>query len=168
MFQSARRVQLIAAVGAYAFTLALSAHATTVCRWVDEKGRTQVSGVVPAKYRESATCNDSSEYEPSPQQRRQAQEQAAKDKAAATASQARRDAASVPSVAAGPPSATPAKRPAQGVSDTTDCETWRRLYQESVDCFAPFRTTRGATKPEAFEACTPIPSPELKCGPVRQ
>lgn len=54
------------------------------------------------------------------------------------------------------------------MTDDTDCETWRRLYRESEDCFGPYRTTRGGTKAEAFEKCNPIPSPELKCGPVRE
>lgn len=60
------------------------------------------------------------------------------------------------------------KRPAQGVTATTDCDTWQRLYRESDACFGPFRTVGGGIKPEAFEACTTIPSPEPKCGPPRR
>ena len=61
-----------------------------------------------------------------------------------------------------------AKRPAEIVTGATDCPTWWRLYDESAECFGPYRTTRGATKAEAFDKCTPIPSPELKCGPLRR
>ena len=64
--------------------------------------------------------------------------------------------------------ARPVKRPSQGVTDTTDCATWRRLYLESEACFGPFRTVGGGIKAEAFEACTVIPSPEPKCGPPRR
>ena len=59
------------------------------------------------------------------------------------------------------------KRPTETVNDSTDCTTWWRLYDESAECFGPFRTTRGAIKPEAFDSCNVIPSPDLKCGPRR-
>ena len=60
------------------------------------------------------------------------------------------------------------KRPAELVTDATDCETWWRLYDESTACFGPFRTTRGATKVEAFDVCNAVASPEPKCGPRRR
>jgi hypothetical protein len=42
---------------------------------------------------------------------------------------------------------------------------WWRIYDESVECFGPYRTTRGATKPEGFDRCNVVSSPEAKCGP---
>ncbi len=60
------------------------------------------------------------------------------------------------------------KRPAEVVTDATDCGAWWRLYDESIACFGPFRTTRGATKVEAFEVCNVIASPVPKCGPRSQ
>jgi hypothetical protein len=151
----------------FALLFALSAQAVVIYRWVDENGRTHVSDVVPEKYRKSATRIDSSRSEISPEQRQQAERAAARNKALAEEAVARRQ--STPAIqpsAASRPSAS--KRPAQQVTDSTDCETWRSLYRESMECFAPFRTTNGATKAEAFEKCNPIPSPELKCGPVRE
>jgi hypothetical protein len=57
------------------------------------------------------------------------------------------------------------KRPSESVTEATDCPTWWRIYDESVECFGPYRTTRGATKVEAFDKCNVIASPEPKCGP---
>lgn len=127
-----------------------------------------MSDVVPEKYLKSAKRIDSSESAVSPERKRQAEEAADRTKALADqGNQARQSApASAPARAAAPAPTT--KRPAQSVTDDTDCDTWRRLYRESEDCFGPYRTTRGATKAEAFEKCNPIPSPELKCGPLRQ
>jgi len=113
--------------------LTLPLAAKPICRWVDGSGRTQISEVVPDRYRDLATCTDSQTYELTPQQRRAAEQRA--DEARAKA-----------------------------VTDTTDCATWWRLYEESAACFGPFRTNRGATRAEAFDVCNEIPSPEPKCG----
>jgi hypothetical protein len=59
------------------------------------------------------------------------------------------------------------KRPVEQVTESTDCATWWRLYRESQECFGPFHTVGGGLKPEAFDHCNEIPSPELKCGPWR-
>ena len=158
-----RKLPILAAVGALA--LAGAAHAASICRWVDENGRTQISDAVPEKYRPSAKCTDSGAYELSPAETKRAQERAAQEKAQSDRN-ARPGAVASGPVAAS--SAPPAKRPVQGVSDATDCETWRRLYEESQECFGPYRTTRGTTKAEAFDKCNVIPSPELKCGPPRR
>ena len=154
-------------VAALALTLsaAMPAGATTICRWVDEKGGTQFSDVVPEQFRKSAVCSDSSQHELLPEQQQDARDRAARDKAAATAPKdLPAEEPYVPrakSVAAG----APTKRPSRGVTNDTDCDTWRRLYAESVECFAPYRTVRDSTKAEAFDRCTEIPSPEPKCGP---
>jgi hypothetical protein len=60
------------------------------------------------------------------------------------------------------------KRPAEPVTDRTDCATRWRLYDESLACFGPFQTTRGAIKPEAYEVCNVIVSPESRCGRRRE
>lgn len=139
--------------------------ATVVYRWVDENGRTHVSDVVPEKYRGSAKPVNLGPYEVSPEDRKQAEERAARDKASASIRKpGAAEKASPPASAA---SAPPSRRPSQGVTGTTDCATWRRLYQESLDCFGPYRTTRGGIKPEAFDNCTLVPSPDEKCGPLR-
>lgn len=148
-------------------TAALTASATVIYRWVDESGRTHISDVVPEKYRKSATRVDSSEFEVSPERRKEAEERVAREKALAEEAAKRR--ASAPSAAPASAASAPTtgKRPAQGVTDATDCNTWWRLYRESQECFGPFRTVGGGIKPEAFERCNEVPSPEPKCGPFR-
>ncbi len=150
-----------------ALLLASAVNATAIYRWVDANGRTHVSDVVPEKYKKSATRIDSGGYEVPPERRKEAEESAAREKALAEQAAQRRQsaqgstrvpAASVPSIQ---------RRPAQTVTESTDCETWRRLYRESQECFGPYRTAPAGIKPEAFEACNPILSPELKCGPIR-
>jgi hypothetical protein len=149
--------------------LACSAAGTTpLCRWVDAQGRTQLSDVVPEAYREKATCIDSRQHELTPEQRREAELRAAAAKqkarqAAAAASGAAPASGASGALASSAPA--PAKRPAQAITEDTDCATRWRLYDESVECFGPFRTTRGATKPEAFERCNVVASPEPRCGP---
>ena len=145
--------------------------ATAICRWLDEDGRTQLSDTVPPRYRNQATCTDSQRYELTPEQQRAAQQQAADDRARARAREGR---AQVPAARASAPlrpapaaRAPLAKRPATVPTDTTDCPTSWRLYDESAECFGPYRTTRGAIKVEAFDVCNVVPSPELRCGPRR-
>lgn len=147
--------------------LSTGAGATSICRWVNESGRTQIAEVVPEKYREVAVCTDSHKYELSPEQRRAAEKRAADDKARARQAAARppEDRASNaprPTPAASQPGA---KRPTEVVTDDTSCTTWWRIYDESVECFGPYRTTRGATKPAGFDKCNVVSSPEPKCGP---
>jgi hypothetical protein len=156
------------ALVASALLLSLAAQAAVIYRWVDERGRTHVSDVVPEKYKNSATRIDTGDSSVSPERKAQAEAAAAKEKAFVEEAAKRRQAAQpVPSAPAASPAAG-GKRPAQGVTDATDCDTWRRLYRESQDCFGPFNTVGGGIKPEAFLACNPIPSPEPKCGPVRE
>lgn len=150
-------------------TLSPALGATLICRWVDENGQVHISDVVPDRYKSAATCTDSQRYELSPEQRRDAEQRAANER-----SRARSDAADSPAETAssaprptGAASQPGAKRPTEVVTDDTDCQTWWRIYDESSECFGPYRTTRGAIKPEAFDKCNDVPSPELKCGPRR-
>ncbi len=150
-----------------AWLIALPAQATMICRWVDDAGRTQLAEIVPEKYVQSARCTDSKQFEISAERTRQAEERARQLRQQADISnQTTGDAPAAPLAAPGPRSAGSQadKRPARGVDQSTDCATWRRLYQESSACFAPYRTV-GGTKAEAFEKCQVIPSPVPKCGP---
>ena len=140
--------------------LSTSAGATSICQWVNESGRTQMAEVVPEKYRAVATCTDSQKYELSPEQRQAAEQRVAEDRARAPA--VRASSAARPARAA---SQAGAKRPTEVVTDSTDCPTSWRIYDESVECFGPYRTTRGATKAEGFDKCNVVASPEPKCGP---
>lgn len=144
-----------------------SLKAADIYRWVDDQGRTHLSDVVPDRYRDSATRTDSRRYELTPEQQHEANERAAQERL--------RDppvnpAASASPAAPTPTAATPApllKRPAERVTATTSCTNWWRLYRESQECFGPFRTVGGGVKPEAFDHCNEIPSPETRCGPYR-
>jgi hypothetical protein len=147
--------------------VAASAQATSICRWVDERGRTQIAEVVPEKYRKFAVCTDSQRYELSPEQRRASEQRVADDeeKARKAAAQPPSDRAlSVPRPARAA-SRSGAKRPIEVVTADTDCTTWWRIYDESVECFGPYRTSRGATKREGFDKCNVVASPESRCGP---
>ena len=140
--------------------------AASICHWVDEDGRTQLSDVVPDRYKSIAYCTSSLQYELSPEQKAAADKRTAEEKAR-TRSQVSSPPDSKPSRAPGMSEATPssgAKRPAEVVTDNTACPVWWRIFDESTECFGPYRTVRGI-KPEAFENCNVVPSPELKCGP---
>ena len=148
------------------------ARSTSICRWVDVNGRTQMSDVVPDRYRKSSTCSDSRKYELSAEQKREVEQREAQEQ-----TRERHEMADPPTNAAvsppgsqgaaAPPGAKSAKRPTEVITDDTDCLTRWRIYDESVECFGPYRTARGATKPEGFDNCNDIPSPEIKCGPRR-
>jgi hypothetical protein len=141
----------------------------SICRWVDANGRTQMSDVVPEEFKQSATCSDSRKYELSPQQQLEAERRVAEQqsrlhpKIIQPPTQA---ASSAPGITR-EQSMPIAKRPIEVITDTTNCQARWRIYDESVACFGPYRTTQGATKPEGFDNCNDIPSPEIKCGPRR-
>lgn len=147
--------------------LSTGAGGTSICRWVDERGRTQIAEVVPEKYTKVAVCTDSQRYELSAEQRRAAERRVAEDRASArrAAAQPPANGASSKPRPARAASQPGAKRPTEVVTDDTDCPTWWRIYDESVDCFGPYRTARGATKAEGFEQCNVVASPESRCGP---
>ena len=127
----------------------------------------QASDVVPAEYKLVAVCTDSCQFELSSEQQREAAARREEE-----LSRARRTADTLPPA---PSPVRPAagddrpreKRPTQVITDATDCQTWVRAYAESNECFGPYKTTRGGMKPEAFDACNVVPSPEPKCGPIR-
>lgn len=137
-----------------------------IYRWVDGQGRTHLSDVVPEKYKDAATRIDSGQYELTPEQRRETAARAAAKRARTTEPPESRVTGASPqatSTAPVPPSVS--KRPAERVTELTDCTTRWRLFHESEECFGPFRTVGGGIKPEAFDQCNEIQSPLLRCGP---
>jgi hypothetical protein len=144
-----------------------AASAATVYRWVDERGEVHYSEVVPERYRKTARPIDTTVGQPSTEQQSEALARAQKERAraaaaaSAAANQSRPPADAAPSVS--PASRPAAKRPAQIPDEQTDCETWQRLYVESAECFGPYRTARGATKPEAFDVCNVVQEPPSRC-----
>ena len=47
----------------------------------------------------------------------------------------------------------------------SDCATWRRLFEESQACFAPYHNVNRSLKRGAYENCSQIDDPEPTCGP---
>lgn len=142
----------------------VGAAASPVCRWVDASGQTHVSDTVPTAYQAGASCTDSDQFELTPAQQRDAERRTADEQY-----RARNLGVVPPQAAASGVARAPrdAKRPAETVTDATDCPTWWRIYDDSNACFGPFRTVQGGLKPEAFDHCNVVASPELQCGPRR-
>ena len=145
--------------------LSLPAGAKDIYRWVDEDGRVHISDVVPEKYRNTARRIDSSQFEVTEQERAAAEARAAADRERARTSAA--VAAEKAKAAAAREAAQPVAQPAAPKPAETDCETAHRLYKESIDCFAPYINSRGATMGEAFKNCTALPDPSSRCGPPK-
>lgn len=159
----AHSLHLDMGIAAVAMLLAMPALGA-IYRWVDDEGRVHFSDVVPEKYRSKAMLIDSPATGPSIEQQREAAERAAKENARAGEMARERESRQPPERAPASPASASAKRPPAAPNESTDCETWRRLYRESLDCFAPYRTARGGTKAEAFEHCTPVLEPPIRCG----
>jgi hypothetical protein len=131
--------------------------------WTDESGKTHLADSVPPRYRHSAVRIDSSQFELSPEQQRDAAAArlAIEKKAAASAPPARASRAAPPRTA-GPLSALPASAPP--TVNSNECAALQREYRESLECFAPFMNANGSLKPGAFAACKSVVNPTLKCG----
>jgi hypothetical protein len=149
-----RLLRQMAAIGALGLLACAAAAQTTVFRWVDDSGRVNYSETVPERYRSVARPITVPDAAPAVE---------------ATRGDAGPAAASKPASAAQPVARRPppaplkpvAKRPTRLPDDRTDCDTWQRLYFESLDCFGPYRTVRGGIKPEAFERCNEVPEPPV-------
>ena len=132
-----------------------AAQATDIYRWVDDNGRTQLSDVVPEKYRARATTVDSARYELSPVDRALAEARAQRQRPLEAAASGAAPRGAAPGLGRSPR------------SPMADCATWQRLYTRSQECFARYKTVNGATKAEAFQKCTEIPDPATQCGHAR-
>jgi hypothetical protein len=135
----------------------------TVYRWVDEQGKVHYADRVPERYRSTAQPVQAPADAPTAEPPREARERARREASAAAAPPGSADGARTAAAPAPAASQPPAKRPAQLPDDRTDCETWQRLYRESVDCFGPYRTVGGGIKPQAFEVCNVVPAPTDRC-----
>ncbi len=147
-------------------TLWGEAIAADVYRWVDERGVTNISDVVPEQYRKVAERIDTSSSEIDEPTRR-----AAAARVAATASAAASGARPVAaanarqggSVAA--PLSASRTGSASAAGDGDDCATLQRRYKESQDCFGPQpRTITGAINRARSPQCPVVVDPSPRCG----
>lgn len=169
--QATRRGGHARALLALCFAMACGAQAAdtpnnTVYRWVDDQGKLHFSDEVPEQYKAKAKRVEANVRTPTPEERRLAEERAARDKATAQAlAQARlaqaAKAASAVSLGASQPSTN--KRPPAAPTEQTDCRTWQRLFDESQACFGEYRTVRGTTRVDANEQCTVVPDLPERC-----
>ena len=141
---------------------AFAAHAADIYVWTDENGKTHLADSVPDRYRKSAVRIDSRQFEPTPEQQREA--------AAARAALAKKaNAVSAPSPARTAPPGAAAPRPpaAIGPPSASECDALQREYRESLECFAPYVNANGSLKPGAYQACRSIVNPTQKCGSAK-
>jgi len=148
----------LCAIAVVCLTASEMAPAQGIWTWTDDQGKVHYADVVPEKYRSRAKPVSPDTTAPSAEEQRAALTRAASDKSKASSTTA-----SSPAPAAAPSAPGSRRRPARVPNPDTDCETWARLYRESLECFGPFRTARGATRPEAFEHCTAVDAPPSRC-----
>ena len=133
-------------LGALSFTV----HATEVFKWVDEKGKVHYGSSVPEKYSNKGRKLQSDSPDVLEARRREAEERAEREKAAADALNKRQNTPPPPIVAA------PKPKPPAG--DASCAEKWNE-YKASIDCFAPFVRGNGTVREEAFAVCPTVKQP---------
>lgn len=147
-----------------------AAHATDLYRWVDVHGQTQMSDIVPDRYRDVASKISSKKFELTPEQSTDAQARLAKERERSERAKAELDArerlrlqqradaeaelAKVNSAKKSNPSAS---------NSGKKCDSLWKEYLENAGCFSRFATVSGAVRPEAFAVCSDTPSPAPKC-----
>lgn len=140
----------------------LTASASEIYRWVDEKGQTHVADTVPARYKNSAKKIDTSASKVSKEERAAALQRAEEVKKAAAARAPTPTAAS-PTASPEGYSLEPDANTKRSNPDDADCARLRREYDQSQACFAQFATQTGI-KGEAYDHCQSVPDPTPRCG----
>jgi Domain of unknown function (DUF4124) len=128
-------------------------------RWVDDAGLTQISDVVPEKYKRSAIRIGDGQAHVSEDQ------QALNHKPSNTTAQS-----SVPKATSSVTSQgviTHALNTATSSSNELSCEQLMREYQASKNCFATYGLLNGAIRAEAYTHCTMRLDPSYKCDAQR-
>lgn len=145
-----------------------AACAVEMYRWVDDTGRTNVSDVVPDRYRASAKRIDSRVFEIGDARRTEARAEAASQVARARALQPRVEAQPRPGLGAsgsgaastGTLTAASAAAPIAG----NDCAARQQRYLAAVACFSPCVQSNGSVKVECFARCPVLVDPSPQCG----
>lgn len=136
-----------------------------IYRWVDDQGRTHIADTVPERYRGVATRLDSTGPQPSAQQRSEAIERAARDRARVAELDAARQAQAPASAA----SAAAPSGPATQRSNTggSECDRMWQEYFDSQVCFGPYYLQQGGIRAEAHSKCKEVKNPSQQCGPAK-
>jgi Sec-independent protein translocase protein TatA len=135
-------------------SLSLATYAADVFRWVDENGKIHYGDSVPERYKQAAKKLDAERANVTSAQRQEAEARLAREKAAAESMRRAREAK------LGATQSSSAKSPdIARVDGNAGCAEQMKRYQESLDCFAPYRTARGGIKQEAFQHCTEVKQP---------
>lgn len=164
--------------------LCLSLHplqAADIYRWVDDQGQTQVSDLVPEKYRDRATRINSRKFELTSEQKFEARDRAvyeaqrARDESVlrrqaneeALASEQERRERAAQELARGRAKTDPV---APVDNTNSQCETLWRRYNDGVACFSRFTAGNvggGSVRirPEAYQFCADAPLPPSSCSP---
>lgn len=136
------------------------AGATEVYRWTDSQGKAHASDRPPERHHGKVRRDHYKAHQLTEAQREEAKRRALAEKSL------RDQAAKLP-----PMMITPEPMAEEPMVDEqrqeTECERMTRQYRESEACFAPFKLWNGATRAEAFQYCTPVVEPSIKCGYVR-
>ena len=142
----------------------LFGHGADIYRWVDDQGRTHMADTVPERYKGVATKLDSTAPQPSAQQRSEAIERAAKDRARLAELDAARQAQAPGSGASAATSRPVTQRTSTGGSE---CDRMWQEYFDSQVCFGPYHLGQGGIRAEAHSKCKEVLNPSQKCGPAK-
>jgi len=142
-----KRHSLSPLLAALALAWCAGASAADIYRWVDKDGRTQLSDKVPEEYKDKAVKIDRAP-EPTAEERRIAEERAARDRAKAGIGVSA-PAAPPPKAGASAPKPVVAAKPAGGDA----CSRSWAEFNKAQECFAPFRLANGGLKDGALEKC---------------
>lgn len=135
---------------ASALALAATAAHADIYKWTDEQGRVHY-GDRPAPGAPAAERRELQVPELSEAQRQEAIERLERQRARLQP----------PEGEGGAAIATPAAEASPAEQDNS-CAAQMRRYNQSQECFAPFRNANGSVKPEAFRYCKDIPEPQCE------
>ena len=153
--------------------------AADIYRWVDDQGQTQMSDVVPEKYRDKATRINSKKYELTSDQKADARDRAiyeaqrARDekeirRQAQYEDQARERERQYLANQELARARAKANQASSSDSARNNCEELWRRYNDGVACFSRFAAGNvggGSVRirPEAYQFCTDAPLPPSSC-----
>ena len=136
------------------------AEAADVYRWTDHQGKTHVSDRPPERHKGKVRRDHYKTHKLTEGQREEAKSRALAEKSL------RDRVVHVPPVVPVDLGADDEPMPDESRQET-ECERMTRLYRESEACFAPYKLWNGATRAEAFQHCTVVVEPSIKCGYVK-